>query len=86
MLSYSEHQLIREPRCDLSARCLRCNSPLLANFGLKGEGLCAACAEGKTIQWMPRRDPYIQRLVRMGPPASLKSKLRRLAGALSRAS
>jgi hypothetical protein len=85
MLSYFEHELIREPRCDYGARCFRCNSPLLANFALKGEGLCTACAEGKTIQWMPLRDRSIQRLVRMGPPASLKSKLRRLAGALSRA-
>jgi hypothetical protein len=86
MLSYSEHQLIREPRGDYAARCFRCNSPLLANSALKGEGLCTACAEGKTIQWMPRRDPSIQRLVRMGTPASLKSKLSRLAGALSQAS
>jgi hypothetical protein len=38
MLSYPEHQLIRESRRDLGARCLRCNSPLLANFALKGEG------------------------------------------------
>jgi hypothetical protein len=86
MLSYSEYQLIREPRGDYAARCFRCNSPLLGSSALKGEGLCTACAEGKTIQWMPQRDPSIQRLARMGTPASLKSRLSRLAGALSRAS
>jgi hypothetical protein len=86
MLGYSEHQLIGEPRRDHGARCFRCNSPLLANSALIGEGLCTACAEGKTIQWMPRRDPSVPRLVRRGTPASLKSKLFRLAGALSRAS
>jgi hypothetical protein len=86
MLSHSENQLIRELRRDYGARCFRCNTPLLANIALRSEGLCSACAEGKTIQWMPRRDPSIQRLVRTGTPASLKSKLRRLAGALSRAS
>jgi hypothetical protein len=86
MLSYSEHQLIRESRRDLGARCLRCNSSLLANFALKSEGLCAACAEGKTIQWTPRRDRSKRPLVRMGTPTSFKSKLRRLAGAASRTS
>jgi hypothetical protein len=86
MLSYSEHQLIRESRRDLGARCLRCNSPLCANFALKDEGLCAACAEGRTIQWTPRRNRSEGPLLRVGTPASFKSKLRRLAGAASRAS
>jgi hypothetical protein len=86
MLSYSEHQMIRESRRDLGARCLRCNSSLLADLAAKSEGLCAACAEGKTIQWTPLRDRTKRPPVRMGTPASFKSKLRRLAGAASRTS
>ncbi len=84
MLSYSEHQLVGESGGHPATRCLRCNSPLLANFALKGEGLCAACAEGKTIQWTPRRDRSKRPLARMGTPASFQSILRRLAGAASR--
>jgi uncharacterized Zn finger protein (UPF0148 family) len=85
MLSYYEDQLIGESRRDPAARCLRCNSPLLANFALKGEGLCPACAEGKTIQWTPPADRS-KRSRQTGTPASFKSKLRRLAGAASRTS
>jgi hypothetical protein len=85
MLSYSEHQLIGESRRDPAARCLRCNSPLLGNFALKGEGLCPACAEGKKIQWTPPGDRS-KRSLQTGTPASFKSKLRRLAGAASRTS
>jgi hypothetical protein len=86
MPSYSEHEPIRELRRDYVARCFRCNTPLLADLALRSEGLCTACAEGKPIQWRPRRNPYVQHLARMGRPTSLKSRLRRLAGAPSRAS
>ena len=86
MLGYSEHELVRGLRRDSVARCFRCNAPLLGNLALRSEGLCTTCAEGKTIQWTPGRDPSVQRLARMGRPTSLKSRLRRLAGALSRAS
>jgi hypothetical protein len=85
MLGYSEHELIRGLGRDCGARCFRCNTPLLANLALRSEGLCTACAEGKTIQWTPRRNPSLQRLARMARPTSLKSRLRRMAGAASRA-
>jgi hypothetical protein len=86
MPAYSEHELMRELRrgCGV-ARCFRCNTPLLANLALRSEGLCTACAEGKTIQWTPMRDRSVQGPARMGRPTSFKSRLRRLAGALSRA-
>jgi hypothetical protein len=51
MLSYHEHELIRELRPDDRARCFRCNTPLSAAIALRSEGLCTACAEGKTIQF-----------------------------------
>ena len=51
MPSYSEHEPIRELRRDYVARCFRCNTPLVADLALRSEGLCTACAEGKTIQW-----------------------------------
>ena len=57
MPAYSEHELMRERRGYGVARCFRCNTPLLANLALRSEGLCTACAEGKTIQWTPMRDP-----------------------------
>jgi hypothetical protein len=51
MLSYYEHELIRELRRDDGPRCFRCNTPLPATLELRSEGLCTACAEGKTIQF-----------------------------------
>ena len=60
MLSYYEHELIREPRPDDGVRCFRCNTPLSASLALRREGLCTACAEGKTVQFhqTPERTPY----------------------------
>jgi hypothetical protein len=51
MLSYFhyERELAGDRKIDADIRCLRCNVPLLAP-NLAVEGLCAACAEGKTIQ------------------------------------
>jgi hypothetical protein len=51
MLSYYEYELIRELRGDDGARCLRCNTPLSPALALRSEGLCTACAQGKTIQF-----------------------------------
>jgi hypothetical protein len=47
-----ERELVGDRKVDADIRCLRCNVPLLApNLAVRSEGLCAACAEGKTIQW-----------------------------------
>jgi len=50
MLAYYERELIRELRRD-GTRCPRCNALMHApDLALRSEGLCTACAEGKTIQ------------------------------------
>jgi hypothetical protein len=51
MLSCYEHELIRELRPAEGARCFRCNTPLSPALALRSEGLCTACAEGKTVQF-----------------------------------
>jgi hypothetical protein len=51
MLSYYERGLIRELARDDRPRCFRCNTPLPARLALRSEGLCTACAEGKTIHF-----------------------------------
>jgi hypothetical protein len=51
MLSYYEHELIRELRPAEDARCFRCNTPLSAARALRSEGLCTSCVEGNTIQF-----------------------------------
>jgi hypothetical protein len=50
MLNYFERELIRSIRADDGARCLRCNASLPAGAALRSEGLCAACAQGETVQ------------------------------------
>jgi hypothetical protein len=50
MLAYYERELIRELRCD-GTRCPRCNALMHApDLAMRSDGLCAACAEGKTLQ------------------------------------
>jgi hypothetical protein len=65
MLNYYDHELIRRPRPNGGARCFRCNTPLSAACALRDEGLCTACAEGKTIQFQstPARTPSDKRSV-----------------------
>jgi hypothetical protein len=51
MLSYYERELIRELRRGDRVRCLRCNALVHAtDLAMWSEGLCTACAQGKTIQ------------------------------------
>jgi hypothetical protein len=52
MLSYYERELIRAPGRDDRLRCFRCNTALPGRLALRSEGLCTACAEGKTIHFV----------------------------------
>ena len=52
MVSYYDRELIRELGQDDRPRCFRCNTPLPARLALRSEGLCTACAEGKTIHFV----------------------------------
>lgn len=50
MLTYYERELIRELRRD-GTRCARCNALMHAtDLAMWSEGLCKACADGKTSQ------------------------------------
>jgi hypothetical protein len=51
MVSSYEREQINQLRRDDRPRCFRCNTPLPARLALRSEGLCTACAEGKTIHF-----------------------------------